>query len=177
MTIENTTPAARPATHIHVTMSRADFRTYIADVFGMRGVKHLVFKAPYQFIEYFNAPAGLIVLAHHDTIAGQVDGIHPASLSHHISGFGHIVEPFDRAGRYAVHHMSRKQQGGLVIGAFSRMIHAGEPEAPSFDRDDGYSKLEIFDGPSGPIVAVIESADVVHVIRPVSAVAEQREAA
>lgn len=167
----------RPAMHAHVTMSRADFRTYIAKVYGWRGVRGTVFRAPYQHVEYFNAPAGLIVLAHHANVAGHVDGIHPVSLSHHVEGWASIVEPFGRSGTHAMHFLPRKWQGKLIHAAFGRMVHSGEAEVPSFDRDDGYSTLEVFDGPDGPIVAVIESAAVAHIIRPVAAAAEQREAA
>lgn len=125
-----------------------------------------------------NAPAGLIVIAHHFDFAGQVDGIHPVSLSAQVEGAGCTVLPFGQSGTYSMHFMSRKWQAKLVHAAFGRMIHSGHPEAPSVDRDDeGYSTLEVFDSPEGPIVAVIESAAVVHVIRPVVAGAVEREAA
>lgn len=176
MTIENIMQATRPATYTHLTMSRSAYRFYLATVFGYGEVKGHIFRAPYQQVEYLNAPAGLIVLAHHAYVRGQVDGIHPASLSHHIDDAPAIVEPFGRSGVYAEHYLPRKWQGALVIGAFGRMIDAGDPEAPRFTRDVGYFTLETFDGPDGPIVAVIEKRDTIHVIHAAPSAAEREPA-
>lgn len=170
--------APSPTSYGHETMSRKAFRSYVAKVYGWRGVRGTVFRAPYQQVEYLNAPAGLVVLAHHDDYAGQVDGLHPASLSHHVEGWASIVQPFGRpGGGYAMHFLPRKWQGKLVIGAFGKMIQAGSPQAPSFQTEEDYFTLEAFDGPDGPIVAVIKDAGTVHVIRPVTGVATEREAA
>lgn len=166
MTQNNITSPATAATYQHETMSRKDFRAYIANVFGHRGERGLILKAPYRYIEYFSAPAGLIVLAHHDDYTGQVDGIHPVSLSGHVEGLQSIIEPLSPNSRYAAHYLPRKWQGQLVLAAFGRQIKAGAPEAPSIETDDGFFSLEIFDAPTGPIVGVLDGKSKVHVIRP-----------
>ena len=150
--------------YAHQTMSRRAFRDYVANIYGSRSVRGLVFKAPYRHVEYLNASHGLIVLAHHDTMVGQVDGIHPSRLSEHVEHWCNIIEPL-KGTNYAVHYMSRKYQGILVHAAFGRQIQAGDPEAPAFETDNTFT-LEVFRDPVGnPLVAVIEGADTVRMIR------------
>lgn len=70
------------AYYTHETMTVDAFRSYVAGLVGRRKVRPTVkMIAPYEAVEYLNSPAGLIVLAHQNTIAGQVDGIHPSILS------------------------------------------------------------------------------------------------
>lgn len=161
---QNITTGTGQATFSHRTMSRKAFRVYITQVYGWRGKRGLTLTANYKHVEYMSAPDGLIVLAHHDTIAGQVDGIHPVANSKHIEHWANIIEPLTSDCDHVVHYMTRKSQGGLMLGAFGRMIQPGDPEAKAFQRDSGRFVIELFNGPKGPIVAIIENADTVHLI-------------
>jgi hypothetical protein len=163
------------------TISRKEFRSRVAQLVGKRQARGLTFKAPYYSVEYLNSPVGLIIFAHHDTVEGQIDGIHPAGVSESINRPVNIIEPLDAdAGglhSYNVHYMTRRSQGPLILKAFGRMIHQGEPEAPSL-KTNGRFSLEIINTPAGPIVGVTEyGGDVVHVIEPAEYVSEDREAA
>lgn len=177
MTQTNTTTTT-PATYGHTTMTRAAFRTRIAAVLGRRGERGLVLRGPYDQVEYMNAPDGLLVLAHR-RYSEQVDGIHPVALSRHVEHWRNIIEPLAGASSdYAVHNLTRRQHGGLVLGAFGRQIDVGAPEAPIFTKDGGgFYSLEVFSTPAGPIVAVIESAEKVHVIEDHAATVRMSEAA
>ncbi len=138
------------------TLSKRSFRRHIAKLFGRPGERGLVLKAPYCAVEYLSAPAGLIVLAHHNTIDGQADGIHPACLSKCIDRPVNIIEPLRNvAEAYNVHYMTRRSQGALVREAFGRMIDGGDPEAPRVETDRHFT-LEIFSVAGHPLVAVIE---------------------
>ncbi len=59
----------------------------------MNGMQSAFGDELYSHVEYMNAPQGLILLAHHDDIVGQVDGIHPAALSDSIDRPVNIIEP------------------------------------------------------------------------------------
>lgn len=181
MSDDASTMSAVATTYVHESLSGKSYRRYIAA--GKKsGALHLFLttRALYDQVEYLNSPAGLIVLAHHDTIDGQVDGIHPASLSSSIDRSWNIIEPL-QCGQskpdYNTHYMGRKSQGALVLAAFGRMIHAGDAEAPNM-RTDRHFSLQFFSAPSGPIVGVIEfGTDTVHVIKPAGLTSEMKEVA
>ena len=154
-----------PATFSHRTMTEEQWRTYLKVTLGRRRPRALMLNGGYYHVEYLSAPQGLIVLAHREADGGQVDGIHPASLSRYVDSDRNIIEPLLGSDNgYAVHYLTRRQHGGLVLGAYGRMIHAGAPEAPGFSRDSGSFKLVIFNEANGPIVCVIEEQDIIHVI-------------
>lgn len=175
MTNENTTAQASAATYAHETMSEEAFRT-VANAWSFTTFGDLL----YSYVEYMNSPHGLIVLAHHGDSAGQVDGIHPASLSHSIGRPNNIVEPLTACDgtvfardpvAYNSHWIGRRSQGGLVLAAFGRMIDGGDQEAPSFKAPEGEGfTMTVYDAPNGPVVGVFDAnEDVVHVIRPAAA--------
>ncbi|MDN2580879.1 hypothetical protein [Aquibium sp. ELW1220] len=163
------------ARYSHETTSRKGFRSYIADVLGGRGHRGLTFRAPYEVIEYFNTPAGLIVFGHRGYLHNeQVDGIHPASITNSIDRPQNISEPFccadDQCPAYNVHYMTRKSQGIMLMEAWpdGRPAYEISPENLfKIDVDSGgFYSLEAFKTPLGPIVAVFEPSGIVHVIRP-----------
>lgn len=160
------------------TMSLEDFHAYVVGVVGRKKVRPSVsLCGPYRHIEYLNPPSGLLVLAHHDTIDGQVDGIHPAAIGKSIANFRNIIEPLKGSGpAYNVHYMTRRSQGALVFEAFGRMIDGGEAGAHSF-LSDSHFWLEIYNTSFGPIVGMIKSTDCVHVIRPSTDAVDMKEAA
>lgn len=152
------------------TMCRDVFAAYVAGVVGRKNVRPSVrLIAPYYSVEYLNSPSGLIVLAHHDTIDGQVDGIHPKSIGESIASSRIIVEPLKgicpESPAYSIHYMTRRSQGALVLKAFGRMVHGGDDEAHCVDTEK-YFSLEIYNTKVGPIVGAIENDDRVCVIRP-----------
>lgn len=154
----------------HEAMTGKGARAYIASLFDGNNRRGLLMSAPYGRVEYLNSPCGLIVLAHQNTVAGQVDGIHPANLSESINRPANIVEPFKRRDpttpAYNAHYMTRRSQGGMVLEAFGRMIDGGDPLAPMLTTERRFS-LEIFDAPFGPVAAVTEiGSDTVYLIRP-----------
>ena len=156
-----TTTAVPRATFSHRTLTDRQWR----DRREKTEARGIMLRGGYHHVEYFNAPQGLIVLAHQNTIDGQVDGIHPVSLSEHVDHPRNIIEPLVGANSgYAVHYLARRQHGGLVLGAFGRMIDAGDPEAPAFQVEEGELVLEVFSTPAGPIVAIVEDAQNVHLI-------------
>lgn len=156
----------------HEAMTRKDARAYTASLFEETNRRGLLMTAPYDCVEYLNSPSGLIVLAHHNAVAGQIDGIHPAELSRRIDRPANIVEPLKRrdstSPSYCAHYMTRRSQGGLVLEAFGRMIDGGDPLAPMLTTERRFS-FEIFDAPFGPVVTVTEiGCDTVYMIRPAS---------
>lgn len=172
MTIDISTATAPAAMYVHETMTEEAVGAFSNEWGSFAFGAEL-----YSHVEYMNAPQGLIVLAHHDDIVGQVDGIHPATLSDSIDRPNNIVEPlaaFD--GRlfalspvaYNSHWMSRRSQGGLLLAGFGRMIHGGAPEAHCLEEPDSECfSMTIYDAPHGPIIGVFDlDAEVVHVIRP-----------
>jgi hypothetical protein len=160
MTVSTTNAEAR-ATFSHRTLTIRQWRDHLAKT-EARGIR---LRGGYHHIEYLSAPQGLIVLAHQNASHGQVDGIHPVSLSEYVDDDRNIIEPLvGRDSGYAVHYLNRKQQGSLVLGAFGRMIAAGAPEAPAFHVEKGEFVLEMFSTPMGPMVAAIENAKKVHLI-------------
>ena len=173
MTHTTSTPAT-PATFSHRTMTRREFRTRIAERFGRRGERGLTLKGPYMLVEYLSAPAGLLVLAHR-RYADQVDGIHPVALSRSVQSWNNIIEPF--AVDYAAHYVTHRSHGGLVLEGFGRQIEPGAPEVTEFGGEDGFLSLELFNTPNGPIVAVIEDAETVHLIERETVACDMREAA
>lgn len=174
MTIDITTATAPAAMYVHETMTEEAFdalsNEWDAVAFG---------DELYSQVEYMNAPQGLILLAHHDDIVGQVDGIHPAALSDSIDRPVNIIEPlaaFDgklftrNPVAYNSHWMTRRSQGGLVLAGFGRMIDGGALEAPCIEASDNEAfSMTIYDAPDGPIIGVFDlGAEVVHVIRPLA---------
>lgn len=118
----------------------------------------------YRHVEYLNSPCGLIVLAHQEN--GQVDGIHPASISDSVKTFNCIVEPlqdrlYSRV-RYSCHWLNRRQQGSLVLEAYGRMIDQGDPEAILLTPKHTF-QMHVYMTAHGHVVAV-EDRDEVHVI-------------
>jgi hypothetical protein len=167
----DTTNGTDEAIFMDETMSLAAFRSYVTDGNTKKLVRpSLVLVAPYTMVEYFNSPVGLIVFAHHNTIAGQVDGIHPAALSDSIVSPHNIIEPLtgsgDNAMAYNVHYMTRRSQGSLVLKAFGRTIQGGEEEAPWFKTGKSF-QLEVYNLKTGVVIGAIENEDRVCVIRPV----------
>ncbi|MCA1775341.1 MAG: hypothetical protein LC676_06945 [Loktanella sp.] len=172
----NVTTLTKPQSGIftHETMTREEFNAYITGIVGRKTVRPSVqMAAPYYLVEYLNAPAGLIVLAHHDTDAAQVDGIHPAIIGDDVAAnFCNIVEPLKgigpKAPAYNVHWMTRRAQGSLLMKAFGRNIDVGDDEAPYVkpEKCKNFHGLVIFNTKIGPIVGVIESNDRICVIRP-----------
>lgn len=163
-----TTPVG--ATFADETMTLAAFRSFVCASVGRNKVRPSVnLVAPYWEVEYLNSPEGLVVLAHHDTIAGQVDGIHPTTIGKSIVNDWNIIEPLKGLQRdapaYNVHYMTRRSQGALVREAFGRMVHGGDDEAPSVSTEKSFC-LEIYNTKIGPIIGAIESRDRVCVIRP-----------
>lgn len=166
----DTTNGTDDAIFMDETMTLAAFRSYVSDGNTKKlGRPSLVLVAPYTMVEYFNSPVGLIVFAHHNTIAGQVDGIHPVALSDSIVSAHNIIEPLAGTGAnamaYNVHYMTRRSQGALVLKAFGRTIRGGDEEAPWFETSNSF-KLEVHNLEAGPIIGAIESKDRVCVIRP-----------
>lgn len=129
----------------------------------------------YDPVEYLNSPHGLIVLAHQNTVAGQIDGIHPANLSGSISHNRNIVEPLKADDGMVfnntptatnLHWMTRRSQGALVLEAFGRMIDSDAPEACVLTSPEPMA-LEIYDAPFGPVIALFDSfTNDVHIIWP-----------
>ncbi|MDP8251488.1 hypothetical protein [Pseudochrobactrum saccharolyticum] len=159
-----------PAIYTDVTMSVENFRGYVSSVVGRKKVlPSLVLEAPYSHVEYLNSPAGLIVLAHHNTPDGQVDGIHPACIGKSIINPRNIIEPLKGSKlsphAYNVHYMTRRSQGSLILEAFGRMIDGGDNEAPAVKPSGGFN-LEFYNTRAGLIIGVIESDTRVYVIRP-----------
>lgn len=172
MHIEATTVERPPANHTHTIITHEAFRHLIADIVGRRKAKPSVrMCAPYHYVEYLNSPVGLVVLAHHDDAAGQVDGIHPASIGKSIKTPRNIVERLKKlhanAPDYNTHYMNRRDQGALVLEAFGRMIDGGDSEAP-FVKTDRRANLEFYNTQVGPIVGVIENPEEVYVILPLT---------
>jgi len=158
----STTTADDQTTFSHSTLTNRQWREHLAKS-NAQGIR---LRGGYHHVEYLSAPQGLIVLAHQNSFDGQVDGIHPVTLSEYVSDDRNIVEPLvGRETGYAVHYLNRRQQGGLVFGAFGRMIDAGAPEAPAFEIEKGEFVLEVIATPAGPMVAVIENAKNVHLIQ------------
>lgn len=169
---ENTMPPAPAATHVHETMSEDAFCAF-ADGWSFTTFGDML----YSHVEYMNSPHGLIVLAHHNNVSGQVDGIHPASLSHSIDRPNNIIEPLKaRDGTvfarepvaYNSHWITRRSQGGLVLAGFGRMIDGGDPEAHCVEapKGEGFT-MTVYETPSGPVIgAFYVNGRVVHVIRP-----------
>jgi hypothetical protein len=167
-----------PETFSHRTLTEAQWRAHLKQSFGGRFAKKLPLRSNYVFVEYLSAPQGLIVLAHRDDPTSQVDGIHPVSLSMHVDDDRNIVEPLvNYSTGYAVHYLTRKQHGGLVLGAYDRMIQPRSKEAPCFEKEDGGFHLELYCGKFGPIVGVLESPDIIHVIERDQSVALENVAA
>lgn len=153
------------------TMTRAEFKSFVSNSVGGRKFRaSAVFVAPYCQVEYLNSPEGLILLAHQDTVAGQVDGIHPVTIGKSISSERNIVEPLKgsqcAASAYNVHNMTRRSQGALVLEAFGRMVHGGDDEAHSVSSDKNFRRLEIYNTNFGPFIGAIENKDRVCVIHP-----------
>lgn len=174
MTIENNTITTPIAIYTDEAMSIDNFHDYVCSVVGRKKVRpSLTLRAPYSHVEYLNSPAGLIVLAHHNTPHGQVDGIHPASIGKSIINPRNIIEPLKGTKRspyaYNVHYMTRRSQGSLILEAFGRMIDGGDSEVPLIEAN-GHFTLEIYNSCAGPIVGVIESEKRVYVIMPVAEV-------
>lgn len=174
-------PKTSIVTYTHEAMTYEAFCAYVMGIVGRKRIRSAaVLVAPYDAVEYLNSSAGLIVLAHHSTVAGQVDGIHPATIGKSIDNPRNIIEPLrgnhPDAPAYNVHYMTRKSQGSLVLEAFGRMIDGGDDEAPSF-QTDGQFRLEIYNTKIGPIVGVFENYERVYVIRPSSEAVEVKEAA
>lgn len=155
------------------TMSRRAFDIHLASAYRGQDIPapfrddafSMTLSEPYEAVEYLNAPQGLIVLAHRED--GQVDGIHPSCLSHHIESPRNIIEPFGGpAFGYSNHWMTRRSQGGLVLGAFGKMIEQGDPQAPYIEPENSttYFDLGFFATPKGLIVALYNDDDTVHVI-------------
>lgn len=168
---DNTTTIRAGAIYTDETMTLAAFSSFISGAVGGTKVRaSAVLVAPYCQVEYLNSPKGLVVLAHHDTIAGQVDGIHPPEISKSIKSERNIVELLKGSHRdapvYNVHYMTRKSQGFLVQEAFGRMVHGGDEDAPSVSSEKNFRRLEIYNTKLGPIIGAIESDDRVCVIRP-----------
>lgn len=165
----NNTNFAPVASYTHETMNRKAFRRYVASTYGKAGVKPtLNLKAHYEYVEYLNSPAGLLILAHRKFNGEQVDGIHPATISHSIESFRNIIEPLSQsdAPNFNAHYMTRRSQGGLILKAFGRMIDGGDPEAHSLTSET-YLQVEVFAAPYGPLIGVIDrEADTVYVVRP-----------
>lgn len=166
----------------HETMCRKEYRRSIAAL--VRGGAFLQLKfnrAAYRAVEYLNSPVGVIVLAHHDTAAGQIDGIHPVCISDSINRPANIIEPFSRATEnapaYNAHYMTRRSQGGMVLAAFGRMVDGGDESAPKVETENRFM-IEVFYSADGPVFGVIDNeADKVHIIRPVLAAVEMQEVA
>lgn len=169
MTI-NTTNDTNDARFMDETMTLAAFRSYVCDTDTKKLVHpSLELVAPYTMVEYFNSPVGLIVFAHHNSIEGQVDGIHPAALSDSIVSPRNTIEPLKGNSAdtmaYNVHYITRRSQGALVLKAFGRQIQGGDEEAPWFKTSESF-RLEVYNLETGPIIGAIESKDRVCVIRP-----------
>lgn len=170
MTSVNTTTTPAGAIFSHEFTTFTEFKLFISNVVGRKTVRpSAVLVAPYYEVEYLNLPKGLVVLAHQDTVASQVDGIHPPEISKSIESDRNIVEPLRRLHRdapaYNVHYMTRRSQGALVQEAFGRMVHGGSADAPSVSTEKSF-RLEIYNTKLGPIIGAIESYDRVCVIRP-----------
>lgn len=159
-------------------LSKRSFRRHIAKLYGHSGERGLVLKAPYTAVEYLSAPAGLVVLAHQNTVDGQVDGIHPSSLSKSVDRPVNILEPLRKTdGAYNVHYMTRRSQGALVREAFGRMVDGGDPEAPCIETDSRFT-LEIFSLSGRPLVALLEEGnDRVYLLQMIGNGAAVKEAA
>lgn len=154
----------------HVAMDAASFWSYTIKGMSKGQLKRvLVLGGRYNHVEYLSAPAGLIILAHQSDKTGQVDGIHPASLSSSIDRPQNIIEQLEGCQSetpYNIHWMTRRSQGWLVREAFGRMIHAGDPEAPSLSTN-GQVALHFYSTASGFFVGLVEDgAHCVHVIKP-----------
>ncbi|MGN7771550.1 hypothetical protein [Phyllobacterium sp. 22552] len=191
MTKHTNTPAIATATmapvYLHETMSGKAFDTL------SQGWNYTTLGNAYSYVEYLNSPCGLVVLAHQGDFNGQVDGIHPARLSHSIESTLNIIEPLKGHDKalfrnspvgYNMHWMTRRSQGSLVLTAFDRMIDGGDPEAPYLkvgdddDSSDGFFSVAVYDAPHGPVIGIHDYAtNVAHVIRPAVAADEMREAA
>jgi len=153
------TPAATqdmPVNYVHVQVTTGMFERV------SKGWRFTRFGNNYGRVEYLNSPSGLIVLAHQDTNAGQIDGIHPASLSGSITSPRNIIEPFRTTDSapiaYNLHWMTRRSQGALIHDAFGRMVDSGDPEANSIETPDGETMgMAIYDAPFGPVIALFDS--------------------
>jgi len=173
MTIDNITAATTVTTYSHETMSKQSFADFLANP---DTELRMYPAARYDRVEYMNSPFGLIVLAHHGDIAGQIDGIHPKAISESITGPRNIIEPFTRSETlpdYNVHYMTRRSQGGLVLAAFGRMIDSGDPLAPSISTERNL-KLEVYNTPAGPVVILLEpGSNFVWAIKPTEVEAQE----
>jgi hypothetical protein len=168
--LNDTTTTPTVATFTHEIVTRAAFKSLVSAQTESKSADPIyVMVARYAEIEYFNSPEGLIVFAHDDTIDGQVDGIHPTSISNSILSNRNIVEPLkgknSGALDYNLHYMTRRSQGSLILKAFGRMIHGGDKEAISISADK-FLKLEFYNTKLGLIIGAIEGTDPVWVIRP-----------
>lgn len=141
-----------PIPYGHATMRAETF-----DVFS-KGWRSIRLGESYGHVEYFNSSHGLIVLAHQNSVAGQIDGIHPASLSGSIASDRNLVEPLrDSDGAafnhapiaFNLHWMTRRSQGALILDAFGRMIDGGDPEANMLTSPEPMA-LEIYERLSVP---------------------------
>ncbi len=167
---DDSTIQSTVTTFTHEIVTLAAFKSLVsAKTDNKNADPILVLIARYKTIEYFNSPEGLIVFAHRDTIAGQVDGIHPTSISKSILSNRNIVEPLkgkkSGALEYNVHYMTRRSQGALILEAFGKMIDGGDEEAIGISADKSL-KLEFYNTKLGLIIGAIEGKDRVWVIRP-----------
>lgn len=167
---DHTTTTPKVTTFTHETVTLSAFRSYMSACTDRKSVKPiLVLIAPYYNVEYLNSPKGLIVLAHQNTDDGQVDGIHPTTISEAIMTSRNIIEPLKSkqsgALEYNVHYMTRRSQGTLILEAFGRMINGGDEEAISISTEK-FFKLEFYNTNLGLVIGVIEGIDRVCIIRP-----------
>ena len=150
------TPAATPVNYVHVQVPAEMFERV------SKSWRFVRFGDNYGHVEYLNSPSGVIVLAHQNTTVGQIDGIHPTSVSGSITGSRNIIEPFRTTESapiaYNLHWMTRRSQGALIHDAFGRMVDSSDPEAHAVETPEGEAMgMAIYDAPFGPVIALFDS--------------------